>query len=97
MNIQRIVTGAYRANAYLVETGGGEAVLIDPGDEAGRLIAAVKAARCRLAAVFLTHGHLDHLAALPELLAAEPETPRGASRSETTCRPTGRSPNRPPR
>ena len=71
MNIQRIVTGAYRANAYLVETGGGEAVLIDPGDEAGRLIAAVKAARCRLAAVFLTHGHLDHLAALPELLAAE--------------------------
>lgn len=75
MNIQRIVTGAYRANAYLVETGGGEAVLIDPGDEAGRLLAAVKAARCRLAAVFLTHGHLDHLAALPELLAAEPETP----------------------
>ncbi len=72
MNILRIVTGAYQANAYLVNTGDGNAVLIDPGDEGGRLLDAVRDAGCTLAAVLLTHGHLDHLAALPDLLAAAP-------------------------
>ena len=75
MNVQRMVTGAYRENAYFVDAGGGSAVLIDPGEEGARLLAAVRKAGCRLEAVFLTHGHLDHVAALPDLLADAPDVP----------------------
>ena len=72
MQIQRFVTGAYRENAYLVDCGGGAAVLLDPGAEPERLLAAVREAGLALSGVLLTHGHLDHLSALPGLLAAAP-------------------------
>jgi glyoxylase-like metal-dependent hydrolase (beta-lactamase superfamily II) len=41
----------------------GEAILIDPGDEAPRLLAAVDAAGCRLTSLLATHGHFDHVGA----------------------------------
>lgn len=70
MDIQRIVTGAYQENAYLVGVCGGAAVVVDPGADAALILDALRAADASLAAVFLTHGHLDHISALPELLAA---------------------------
>jgi len=41
----------------------GEAVLIDPGDEAPRLLARIEAAGCRLVQLLATHGHFDHIGA----------------------------------
>ena len=38
-----------------------EGVVIDPGDEAGELIAAVKADGVKVKAILLTHAHLDHV------------------------------------
>ena len=45
-------------------------VVIDPGDEAERIISMLKKLQWIPAFIFLTHGHLDHLAALPDLLAS---------------------------
>lgn len=72
MDIQRIVTGAYQENAYLVFDGAGKAAVVDPGEDAPQILAALRDAGAKLAAVLLTHGHLDHIAALPALLAAAP-------------------------
>ena len=85
MGIQCIETGAYRENAYLVGVGGGCAVVVDPGADAPRILAALRAADATLAAVLLTHGHLDHISALPELLAAAPAPVRIAAADAAWC------------
>jgi glyoxylase-like metal-dependent hydrolase (beta-lactamase superfamily II) len=71
MNIQSWTVGPFAENPYLLacaETG--QAVFVDPGDDAPRLIAAIKAAGVRLQAILLTHAHLDHVAALTEMREA---------------------------
>jgi hydroxyacylglutathione hydrolase len=42
----------------------GVAALIDPGDEAPRLLEALRASGAKLEAIWVTHGHLDHLGAI---------------------------------
>ncbi len=49
---------------------------IDPSYGAARVLKACREAGCRLVEVFLTHTHGDHIASLPELLAAGDERPR---------------------
>ena len=71
MQVSKIENGAYRENAWLA-VDGGEAALVDPGSDPERLLAAVAGAGARLCAVLLTHGHLDHLSALPGIAAAAP-------------------------
>lgn len=48
------------------------AVLVDPGDEADRLLAAVAARGCTLAEIWLTHAHFDHVGAVAEILRQHP-------------------------
>ena len=38
-----------------------EAVMIDPGGDKDQLIALINNRGCRLKAILLTHGHLDHV------------------------------------
>ena len=85
MDIQRIVTGAYQENAYLVFDGAGKAAVVDPGEDAPRIFAALRNAGAELAAVLLTHGHLDHIAALPALLAAAPTPVHVAPEDAAWC------------
>ena len=80
-----IVTGAYRENAYLVTDGAGAAAIVDPGEDAPLLLGALRASGSRLAAVLLTHGHLDHIAALPALLAAAPAPVHAAAADAAWC------------
>ena len=44
------------------------AVLVDPGDEAPRLLSAVVASGCTLQAIWLTHAHFDHLGAVAAIV-----------------------------
>ena len=71
MQKMRIVTmqlGMLATNCYLVaneETG--ELVIIDPADEAERIIARVRQMNARPVAILLTHGHFDHIGAVTSL------------------------------
>lgn len=85
MNILRFETGAYRENAYAVFDGEGHATIVDPGEDAPRLVAALRDSGSELAAVLLTHGHLDHIAALPALLAAFPAPVHVAAADAAWC------------
>ncbi|MBO5727851.1 MAG: MBL fold metallo-hydrolase, partial [Oscillospiraceae bacterium] len=46
---------------------------IDPGDEAERILAQVRAQGLQVKYILLTHGHYDHTTAVPELHEALPE------------------------
>jgi glyoxylase-like metal-dependent hydrolase (beta-lactamase superfamily II) len=61
--------GPLGANAVLVAAGD-DAVLIDPGGEAGRLLDALAASGAQLREIWLTHAHVDHLGALQDVVDA---------------------------
>ena len=75
MTIARLVTGAFEENCYLAVAPDGSAAVVDPGADAPSVLAALRGAGATLRCILLTHGHLDHLSALPALLAAAPGTP----------------------
>ncbi len=67
--------GPFQENGYLVaDPATGFAVIVDPGADGPRLVAAVqdlvREHGLRIEAVWLTHGHLDHIGALAEIKAA---------------------------
>jgi hydroxyacylglutathione hydrolase len=68
-----LTVGAVAANAYLVtDAATGVTVVIDPGDDAPRLLAALAGAGVAPAEIWLTHAHFDHIGAVAELREAHP-------------------------
>ncbi len=53
--------------AYLVADDAGEAALVDPGFEPERLVDEAKARGLRVAQVWATHGHPDHVQGIPRV------------------------------
>lgn len=68
--VRSVVVGPFAMNAYLVACGEtGEALLIDPGAEIPRVLALAEPG-WRVGRIFLTHGHVDHVAGAAEAQAA---------------------------
>jgi hydroxyacylglutathione hydrolase len=58
-------------NCYVVRRpNAGEAVVVDPGGEAPRILLALEEMGARCTAILITHGHWDHLGAVAELVDA---------------------------
>jgi hydroxyacylglutathione hydrolase len=63
--------GPLAENCFLLRPDGGErAVLVDPGDEAEGLLAALDALGVGLDAILLTHTHFDHIGAVAPVARA---------------------------
>jgi len=60
VKIEKIVVGRLKTNCYLIETEFLIAI-IDPGSEADFISEKVNAKQKPLRAIFLTHGHFDHV------------------------------------
>ncbi len=62
MKVRSATVGPFQENSYLViDEEQRRAVLIDPGAEPERLIAMVRDSGATLDAIWLTHGHVDHI------------------------------------
>lgn len=65
MRIDHRTVGMFEENCYLLtDDVTGRGVLIDPGDEADRIIAMVEESGIALDAIWLTHAHVDHIGAV---------------------------------
>lgn len=63
MKVITLTTGQFAENCYLaIDTDSGEAAVIDPGEEAGVILARLATEGVHAAEIWLTHAHVDHVA-----------------------------------
>jgi hydroxyacylglutathione hydrolase len=84
MDVRMFTVGPVRENCYIARRDGADrAVIVDPGEEAPKLIGALEALGVTLDAILLTHTHFDHIGAVAPVARATgaevwvPELERG--------------------
>lgn len=76
MQIKALPVGAMGTNCYLLEDEStNAAAVVDPGGDAGRILAQLRADGMTVRAILLTHAHFDHTGAVSELRQALPGVP----------------------
>ena len=70
--VNRFELGPIGTNCYVVraDDSAAEAVVVDPGAEAARVVDELRALGARCGAILITHGHWDHLGAVADLADA---------------------------
>ena len=72
MQIRVVETGAFFENCYIIWGSTDQAIVVDPGDDAALILDDLRKNGLVPCAYFLTHGHIDHISALDDLLAVFP-------------------------
>ncbi|HEY1855479.1 MAG TPA: MBL fold metallo-hydrolase [Solirubrobacterales bacterium] len=71
LDVEMLTVGAIAENCFLARAQGSEKlVVVDPGDEAERILAKAAAMGGEVEAVLLTHTHFDHVGAVAEVARA---------------------------
>ena len=74
MEVKVLQVGPIGTNCYILENEKARtAAIIDPGDEAGRILQVIEDDGVDVKYILLTHGHYDHTTAVPELHQALPQ------------------------
>jgi len=69
--IEKVVVGPFATNCYIVgDESSKEGIIIDPGDEAEKILKKVNELGLDIKLILLTHGHIDHAGALKEVKEA---------------------------
>jgi len=71
IDVRSFTVGLVQENCYLVRAAGSErAVIVDPGDEPEKLLAAAEELGVKIEAIRLTHTHFDHIGAVAPVARA---------------------------
>jgi hydroxyacylglutathione hydrolase len=72
LDVRSFTVGPVQENAYIVRSApdSPRAVMIDPGEEAERLLAAASALGVEIEAILITHCHFDHIGAVAPVARA---------------------------
>jgi hydroxyacylglutathione hydrolase len=70
MQVRYETVGPVQENCWLVEGAPGRGLVIDPGEEPDRLLAAIAELGVTVEAILLTHTHFDHVGAVAPLARA---------------------------
>jgi glyoxylase-like metal-dependent hydrolase (beta-lactamase superfamily II) len=71
IDVEMLTVGLVQENCFLVRVQGSDrAVIVDPGEEAPRLLQAIEDAGVTLDAILLTHTHFDHVGAVAPVARA---------------------------
>lgn len=83
LQIKRMQVGQIGTNCYLLEDPDSKTcAVIDPGDNAEAIDQAIRQDGLSLTMILITHGHFDHVLAVPGLLKLWPDTPVYVHKSE---------------
>jgi glyoxylase-like metal-dependent hydrolase (beta-lactamase superfamily II) len=65
LEVRQLAVGAIAENCYVVRReGSGKALIVDPGEEAERILAEVEETGAEVEAILITHCHFDHIGAV---------------------------------
>jgi hydroxyacylglutathione hydrolase len=71
MDVRMFTVGPVQENSFLIRRDDGDhALLVDPGEEAPKLLGAIEALGVTLDAILLTHCHFDHVGAVAPVAKA---------------------------
>jgi glyoxylase-like metal-dependent hydrolase (beta-lactamase superfamily II) len=71
MDVRMFTVGQVQENSFLIRRDGADrALIVDPGDEAPKLLGAIEALGVTLDAILLTHTHFDHVGAVAPVAKA---------------------------
>jgi hydroxyacylglutathione hydrolase len=71
LDVRMFTVGQVQENSFLIRREGGDrALLVDPGEEAPKLLGAIEALGVTLDAILLTHCHFDHTGAVAPVAKA---------------------------
>lgn len=71
IEVTTVVVSPFQQNCRIIkERESGDGVIVDPGDEAERILAAVEQSGARITHILATHAHLDHVGAVADVKAA---------------------------
>src|ERR1051325_1859294 len=71
LDVRMFTVGPVQEHAFLIRRPDGDrALLVDPGDEAPKLLGAIEALGVTLDAILLTHCHFDHIGAVAPVARA---------------------------
>ena len=66
IEVEKLVLGAVSTNVYLIFYNG-KCLIIDPSDEAEKIISCIEERKANPLAILITHGHFDHIMAAEHL------------------------------
>ena len=68
MKVETLTVGAFQENCYLViDDATSRSVVVDPGSEGERIVAAIEASGTEPEAIWVTHAHVDHVGAIASI------------------------------
>jgi len=71
MDVRMFTVGPVAENSYIFRRDGSDrALIVDPGDEADKLLAAIDGLGVKLEGILLTHTHFDHVGAVAPVAKA---------------------------
>ncbi|MFT3865313.1 MAG: MBL fold metallo-hydrolase [Solirubrobacterales bacterium] len=71
LDVEMLTVGQIAENTFLVRRAGGDRLLVvDPGEEPERILAAIDATGAEVEAILLTHTHFDHIGAVAPVARA---------------------------
>jgi glyoxylase-like metal-dependent hydrolase (beta-lactamase superfamily II) len=71
LDVEMLTVGQLAENTFLIRREGGDKLLVvDPGEEPERILAAIEATGAEVEAILLTHTHFDHIGAVAPVAKA---------------------------
>jgi hydroxyacylglutathione hydrolase len=71
MDVRMLTVGPVQENTFVLRRDGGDkALIVDPGDEAPRILETVRETGAEVEAILLTHTHFDHVGAVADVARA---------------------------
>jgi hydroxyacylglutathione hydrolase len=71
LDVRQLTVGAIAENCFVIHNeGSGKALIVDPGEEAERILAEVEATGAEVEAILITHCHFDHVGAVAPVARA---------------------------